>query len=109
DPRAVAVGGAVEHIDETAMTRQRLGSSACMEIELRKNVSAQARQMNVDPVVAPIDQVGTKRVPLGVGRLERRVKRANVAGVEGINEFLDVGAIDLDQFARQVGVLFEFI
>ena len=105
----VAVGGAIEHIDETAMTRQRLGPAARVEIELRKNMAAQSRQMNVDPVVAPIDQIGTKRMALGVGGLERRVKRANVAGVKSINQLLDVGTIDLDQFAREVGILLEFI
>src|SRR5271167_1420756 len=105
DPRAVAVGGAIEHVDEAAMARQRLGAAARVKIELRENVTAQAGQMNVDPVVAPIDQVGTKWMMLGVGRLERRVERADVARVEGVDQLLDVGAIHLDQLAREVGVL----
>ena len=91
------------------MTRQRLGSSARVEIELRKNMTAQSRQMNVDPVVVPIDQIGTKRMTLGVGGFERRIKRANVGAVKSVNEFLDIGAIDLDQFAREVGVLLELV
>src|SRR5258708_2361796 len=95
DPRAVAVGGAIEHIDETAMTRQRLRPAARMKIELRKNMAAQARQMNVDPVVAPIDQIGTKRMVLRVSRLQRRIECTNVACVKSINELLDVWAIDL--------------
>src|SRR5580700_95805 len=78
DARAVTVRGAIEHVDEASMTRQRLGPAPRMQIELRKNMTAQSRQMNVDPVVAPVDQVGSKRMPLGVGGLERRVKRANV-------------------------------
>src|SRR5258708_2609930 len=91
--QAVAVGGAIEHIDETAMTRQRLRPAARVQIELRKNMAAQARQMNVDPVVAPINQIGTKRMMLGVSRLQRRIECTNVARVKSINELLDVWAI----------------
>src|SRR5580704_12446416 len=109
DAGAVAVGGAIEHVDEAAMAWQRLGAAARVKIELRENVAAQAGQVNVDPVVAPIDQVGTKGMMLGVGRLERRIERANVARVKGVDELLDVGAIDLDQLAREVGVLLELV
>src|SRR5260370_20139995 len=72
-------------------------------------MAAQSRKMDVDPVVAPIDQVGTKRMALGVCRLERRIKRANIGGMESVNEFLDVRAVDLDHFAREVGVLLELV
>src|SRR6202522_4143314 len=109
DSRSITVGGAIEHVHQAAMTRQRLGAAARVEIELRKNMAAQAGQMDVDPVVAPIDQIGTERMMLGVGRLERRVKRANVARVKSIDQLLDVWAIDLDQFAREVGVLLELV
>ena len=109
DLRAVTVRRALEHIDEAAMTRERLGPAARVKIELRKNVAAQAWQMNVDPVVVPIDQVGTKWMMLGVSRLERRVKSANVARVKSVNQLLDIGAIDFDQFAREVRVLLELV
>src|SRR5258707_10657190 len=79
-----------------------------MQIELRENMPAQSWQMNVDAVVARIDQIGTKRMPLRVGRLERRVERANICGVKSVNEFLDVRTVNLDQLARDVGILFEF-
>ena len=72
-------------------------------------MAAQSRQMNVDPVVVPIDQVGTKWMMLGVSRLERRVKRANVARVKSVNQLLDIRAIDFDQFAREVRVLLELV
>src|SRR5712675_598571 len=64
--------------------------------------------MNVDPVVAPIDQIGAKRMSLRVDWLERRVERANISGVKSVNEFLDVRTVNLDQLARDIGVLFEF-
>ena len=78
DSRAVAIGGAIEHVDEATIARQRFGAAAGVQIELRKNVPSQAGQMNVDPVVVPVDQVGTERMALGVGRLERRVQLAHV-------------------------------
>src|SRR5260370_32304311 len=77
DSRAVSVRGAIEHIDEAPMTWQRLGPAARVEIELWENMAAQSGQMNVDPVVVPIDQIGPKRMVLRVCRLERRIKRAN--------------------------------
>src|ERR1700735_5107161 len=80
-----------------------------MEIELRENMAAQSRQVNVDPVVAPIDQIGTKWMMLRVDGLERCVKRADVARVKSISELLDIRAIDLDQFAREIRVVLEFI
>src|SRR5579863_2575965 len=104
-PRSISLRRAIEHIDEVPMPWQRLRPSARMQIELRKDVSAQSRQMDVDPVVPPVDQVRTKRMARGVGGLERRVERANIFSMKRVNEFLDVRPVDLDQIAREIGVL----
>ena len=45
----------------------------------------------------------------GVGRRERLVERANVGAVEGVNQLLDVRAIDFDQLARHRGIGAELV
>ena len=75
-----------------------------VQIELRKNVPSQSGQMHIDPIIRPIDLLRPERMARGIGGLQRGVKLANVDAVEGINQLLNVGPIDLDHVAREVHV-----
>src|ERR1700688_1749623 len=91
------------------MTRRGARTAASMEIERAEDVPAQSRQMDLDPVVRPIDTLGSVGMVLGVGGRERFVERANVGAVESVDQLLDVRAIDFDQLARHRGVGAELV
>ena len=79
------------------MPQQWARAPARVQIQLGKNVTAQPWQMNIDPVIIPVDLLGLEGMLCSVSRKQRAVQFANIAAVEGVNQFLDIGSIDLYQ------------
>src|SRR5580704_18485133 len=74
----VAFGGAIEHLGQCLMPQQRTRTRARMKLELREDMTPESRQMNVDPVVVPIDLRRSERMPFGIGGCQRLVEIADI-------------------------------
>src|SRR5207245_5176079 len=102
-PRAVTVGCTFEQLYQGLMSQQCARAATRMQVELRKNMPSKAGQMDICPILVPVDFVWLERMPRGVGWGKCAVELADIAAVESIREFLDIGPINFDQRACQLG------
>src|SRR5712692_877055 len=107
--RAVFFGGAIEHLEQRLVAEGRARPASRMEVELRKDMAAEAGQMNIDPVTGPVDFFGGIGMTLDIGGRKRFVERADIVAVKGVDQLLDIRAINLDQRTGEFGIFREAV
>src|SRR5260370_33872117 len=107
--RAVFFGGAIEHLEQRLVGEGRARPASRMEVELRKDMAAEAGQMNIDPVTGPVDFLGGIRMTLDIGGRKGFVERSDIVAVKGVDQLLDIRAINLDQRTGEFGIFREAV
>src|ERR1700722_10647415 len=90
-PCTEALRRPIEHLDQGFVPKRSAWPRARMQFELRENMPAQSRHMDVEPVVSPVDAVGMVRMRIGMAGYEPRVKIAYILPVESVSEILNIG------------------
>src|SRR5260370_28896056 len=107
--RAVFFGGAIEELEQRLVAEGRARPAARMEVEVGKDMAAETGQMNIDPVTGPVDFFGGIGMTLDIGGRKRFVERADIVAVKGVDQLLDIRAIDLDQRTGEFGIFREAV